>query len=149
MMTQSFGVERLIVYQKGMQFAEYRHQLLDGLPRRVAACDHFHRGAESILVNIAHAHSAESAQARLVYLGHANGSASMVLNIAEGNGRFNGVDRGAFCKIAYKATVQTGTLMDLIANERGVDQRFSEEGHERIRRIMTLLSALARAVDHE
>jgi len=26
---------------------------------------------------------------------------SMVLNIAEGNGRFNGVDRGAFCKIAY------------------------------------------------
>jgi len=39
--------------------------------------------------------------------------------------------------------------MDLIANERGVDQRFSEEGHERIRRIMTLLSALARAVDHE
>ena len=56
-MAQLFGHEKLKVYQKGMRFAAIRSTLLDGLSRRVAACDHFDRGAESILVNIAHASS--------------------------------------------------------------------------------------------
>ena len=52
-MAQLFGHEKLKVYQKGLDFAAIRSELLDGLPRRVAACDHLDRGAESILVNIA------------------------------------------------------------------------------------------------
>jgi hypothetical protein len=56
-MAQLFGHEKLKVYQKGLSFAARRKTLLDGLPRRVAACDHLDRGAESILVNIAHASS--------------------------------------------------------------------------------------------
>ena len=74
-MTQPLGHEKLIVYQKGMRFVVMRSALLDGLPRRVAACDHLDRGAESILVNIAHASSTWSPNERIVYLGHANGSA--------------------------------------------------------------------------
>jgi len=74
-MAQLFGHEKLIVYQKGMRFAVARSALLDGLPRRVAACDHLDRGAESILVNIAHASNLWSPKERIVYLGHANGSA--------------------------------------------------------------------------
>ena len=74
-MAQPFGHEKLIVYQKGMHFATLRGALLDRLARRVAACDHLDRGAESILLNIAHASSAWSANERIVYLGHANGSA--------------------------------------------------------------------------
>ena len=74
-MAQLFGHEKLIVYQKGMRFAVVRNTLLDGLPRRVAACDHLDRGAESILVNIAHASNLWSPKERIVYLGHANGSA--------------------------------------------------------------------------
>jgi four helix bundle protein len=58
-----------------LRFAAVRRALLDGLPRRVAACDHLTRGAESILVNIAHASSTWSATERIVYLGQANGSA--------------------------------------------------------------------------
>ena len=54
-MAELFGHEKLIVYQKGMRFAVVRGALLAGLPKRVAACDHLDRGAESILVNIAHA----------------------------------------------------------------------------------------------
>ena len=53
-MAQLFGHEKLKVYQKGMKFAASRSELLDGLPRRVAACDHLDRGAESVLVNNAH-----------------------------------------------------------------------------------------------
>ncbi len=74
-MAQRFGHEKLIVYQKGMRFAVVRSALLDGLPRRVAACDHLDRGAESILVNIAHASNLWSPKERIVCLGHANGSA--------------------------------------------------------------------------
>jgi len=61
-MAEHFGHERLKVYQKGMQFATMRKTLLDDLPRRVAACDHLDRGAECILLNIAHA-SADSCPA--------------------------------------------------------------------------------------
>ena len=74
-MAQLFGHEKLKVYQKGLGFAAIRSALLDGLSRRVAACDHLDRGAESILVNIAHASSSWCPRERIVYLGHANGSA--------------------------------------------------------------------------
>mgnify|MGYP000902166833 CR=1 FL=1 len=74
-MAELFGHEKLIVYQKGMRFAAFRSTLLAGLPKRVAACDHLDRGAESILVNIAHASNLWAPKERIVYLGHANGSA--------------------------------------------------------------------------
>jgi four helix bundle protein len=74
-MAQLFGHEKLKVYQKGMEFATLRRTLLEGLPRCVAACDHLDRGAESILLNIAHASSSWSPKERIVCLGHANGSA--------------------------------------------------------------------------
>jgi len=53
-MAHLFGHEKLKVYQKGMDFVAIRRALLGRLPRLVAACDHLDRGAESILVNIAH-----------------------------------------------------------------------------------------------
>jgi hypothetical protein len=74
-MAEHFCHERLNVYQKGMQCASMRRTLLDDLPRRVAACDRLDRGAESILLNIAHASSSWSPKERIVYLGNACGSA--------------------------------------------------------------------------
>lgn len=74
-MPQLFGHEKLKVYQKGMAFVQIRSGLLDEVARQVAACDHLDRGAESIVVNIAHASSSWSPKQRIVYLGHANGSA--------------------------------------------------------------------------
>jgi four helix bundle protein len=74
-MTQPFGHEKLIVCQKGMRFVAVGSALLGRLPRRVSACDHLDRAAESILLNIAHSSSTWSPGERVVYLGHANGSA--------------------------------------------------------------------------
>jgi four helix bundle protein len=74
-MAQLFGHEKLKVYQKGMDFVVIRTSLLEIVPRRVAACDHLDRGAESILLNIAHASSSWSPKDRIVHLGHATGSA--------------------------------------------------------------------------
>ncbi|MDA0814727.1 MAG: four helix bundle protein [Verrucomicrobia bacterium] len=249
-MAKPFGHEKLIVYQKGMRFVVVRSALVDTLSRRVAACDHLDRGAESILVNIAHASSTWSPNERIVYLGHANGSSlecaacldvlvakkllsadevypgkcllaevvsmlismrktaanricedhvqyrtkkgrmfdhedldvyqialqlvawvepmlmgfscsadlrskldksttAIVLNIAEGNGRFSGNDQAKFYKIAYKATVQSASLVDLATiNDAGGSLR-SEDGRDLLRRIAAMLAALSKTAVHD
>ena len=249
-MTQAFGHEKLIVYQKGMRFVALRSALLDKLARRVAACDHLDRGAESILVNIAHASNTWSPKERMVYQGNANGSAlectacldvlvakallehdeiypgkgllaeivsmliamrkttadrvcdghaqyrtkrgnlfdhedlevyqtalrliawldpllakfacsadlrtkldksttAITLNIAEGHGRFSGVDQSKFYRIAYRATIQSASLLDL-ADGNGLEGATRvEEGRELLRRVAAMLTALSKAVTHE
>ena len=249
-MAEPFGHEKLIVYQKGLRFAAVRRALICGLTRRVAACDHLERGAESILVNIAHASSTWSANERIVYLGHANGSAlecaacldvlvakslltaedvypgksllvevvsmlitmrktaanrvyeehaayhtkkgnlfdhedldvyqvalqlvawlepmllvfscsadlkakldksttSVVLNIAEGNGRFGGKNQSAFYEIAYKACVQSASLIDLAAADDLAEVNRVEQGRELLHRIAVMLTALAKVATHK
>ena len=248
-MTQLFGHEKLKVYQKGLGFAAIRSTLLDGLPRRVAACDHLDRGAESILVNIAHASSSWSPKDRIVYPGHANGSAlecagcldvfvaksllapgdvssgkdllaeivsiliamwkttgnrvredhaayrtkkgnlfshedldayqaaiqlvawqesmtaqfacsedllskfdkattAIVLNIAEGNGRFTGTDQAKFFGIAYKSTVQSASLVDLATANGSADVSRVDQGRELLRRIAGMLTSLSKVAAH-
>jgi four helix bundle protein len=249
-MTQPFGHEKLTVYQKATHFATWRDALLNGLARRVAACDHLERGAESIVLNIAHASNTWSPKERIVYLGHANGSAlectacldvlvaksltmhdlihpgksllaeivsmliamrktaadrvcedhasyrtrkgnlfahedldvyqvtlkliagtesllakrlcsadlcakidksttSIVLNIAEGNGRFTGADQSSFYETAFKATIQSASLLDLTGGNRPDAAASVEEYRELLRRIAAMLTALSKAVRHD
>ncbi len=244
-MAQPFGHEELIVYQKGVSFAVILADLLAGLPRRVSACDHLDRAAESVLVNIAHASSPWTAKDRIAYLGHANGSAlecavclnvfvaksiltagdvdsgrallaeivsilitmrnttasrvredhatyrtkkgrlfshedldvyqatlelvawlegmhrefscsadllskldnsttAIALNIAEGNGRFTGTDQAKLLGIAYKATVQSASLLDLATVSGSVDVSRVEEGRVLLRRIAAMLTSLSK-----
>lgn len=249
-MTAPFGHEKLMVYQMGMHFAGLRGVLLEPLARRVAACDHLVRGSESILVNIAHASNTWSPNERIVYLGHANGSAlecaacldvlvaksllmpeevhsgkcllseivsilvtmrkiatnrvreervryhtkkgnlfdhedldvyqvalkliawidpaltkfscsadlcskldksttSIVLNIAEGNGRFTGADQSKFYQTAYKATIHSSALLDLAGSNGHEKVAFVTEGRVLLRRVAAMLAALSRAVTLE
>jgi four helix bundle protein len=248
-MAEPFGHEKLSVYRKGMRFAMVRSTLVDALPRRVAACDHLERASESILVNIAHASSTWSPKERIVYLGHANGSAlecaacldvlaakqlmtaedvypgknllaevvrmlssmrtiaasriredpaeyrtkkgnlfghedldvyqaaiqtvawlepmlmefscstdlrtkldksttSIVLNIAEGSGRFTGPDQAKFYGIAYKATIQSAALLDLATINDPGGASPSEDGRELLRRTAAMLTALSKTSTH-
>jgi four helix bundle protein len=229
-----------------MHFAAFRSALLHEPARRVAACDHLDRAAESILVNIAHSSNTWSPKERIVYLGHANGSAlecaacldvlaakallapddiypgkcllseivsilismrrtaakrvcedrpayrtksgnlfdhedldvyqvalkiiswldpvltksscssdlcakldkvttSIVLNIAEGNGRFTGADQSKFYETAYKATVQSAALLDLACGNRLDEIACVEDGRELLRRVAAMLTALSKA----
>lgn len=249
-MAEPFWHEKLVVYRKGIRFAEVRDGLLEGIPRRVVACDHLNRGAESILVNIAHASSTWSPNERIVYLGHANGSAlecaacldvfvaknllkdedvypgksllaeivsilitmrkiaqsrtredravyrtktgrlfdhedldvyqvalqvvawlesvqsrfscsadlktkldksttSIVLNIAEGNGRFTGADQAKFYGTAYKSTTQSASLVDLATLNRPADTSPVKEGRELLRRIAAMITALSKVARND
>ncbi len=250
-MAQLFGHEKLKVYQKGLGFAAMCKRLLEGLPRRVAACDHLDRGTESILVNISHGSSSWSPQGRIVYLGNACGSAlecaacldvfvakrllmgeeaypgksllaeivsmlvrmretsakrvrekhapyctkkgnlfshedldvyqaelqlvswlevaspqfacssdliskldksktSIVLNTAEGNGRFTGADQVKFLGIANKATVHSASLVDLATVEgSGATPLWVDEGRNLLRRIAAMLTSLSESVGND
>ena len=249
-MAELFGHEKLIVYQKGMQFAAFRGDLLASLPKRVAACDHLERGAESILVNIAHASNLWSPKDRIAYLGHANGSAlecaacldvfvakglssaeavcsgkhllseivsiliamrkntavrvheehagyrskqgrlfshedlevyqaslklsawveailaefmcsadllakidkattAIPLNIAEGTGRFSGIDQAKFFGIAYKAAIQSSALVDLAALNASVAPSHVDEGRVLLRRIAAMLTSLSKVASDQ
>jgi len=241
-MTHVFGHEKLKVYQKAKAFAVSQRPMLASLHHQVAACDHLQRASESILLNIAHSNSTWSPKERIVYLGHANGSAlecaacldilvvkklleakdisieknilfevvsmliamrkttanrireekatylttgdklfgheyldvyqialqlvswfesmlanfscstdliskidksttSIVLNIAEGNGRFSTTDQMKFYKISYKATIQSAALVDLSSAYGKID---ASEGLELMQRITAMLSALSK-----
>lgn len=119
-MAQLFGHEKLKVYQKGLVFAALRSTLLDGLSRRVAACEHLDRAAESILVNI-----------------------------AEGNGRFTGTDQAMFFGIAYKSTVQSASLVDLATANGPSDVSRVDQGRELLRRIAAMLTSLSKVAAHD
>ena len=74
---------------------------------------------------------------------------SIVLNIAEGNGRFTGADQSKFYETAYKATLRSASLLDLAGSNGGEDIGGTEEGRELLRRVAAMLTALSKAVAHE
>ena len=73
---------------------------------------------------------------------------SIVLNIAEGNGRFTGKDQVSFYATAYRATIQTASLVDLSAANGDADVTQLEAGREQLRRIAAMLTALSKAVSN-
>ena len=123
-MAGDFGYEKLTVYQKGLHFVRFRESLLQNVCGRIAACDHLERASESILINIAHASSSWSPEERIVYLGHANGSAlecAGSLDVLVARRRLDGDDvspaKGELHEvvsmlIAMKATAEKGRIRE-------------------------------------
>ena len=74
---------------------------------------------------------------------------SIVLNTAEGNGRFTGTDQAQFVGIAYKATVQSASLVDLATASGSAAPSQVEEGRELLRRIAAMLRSLAKAAGND
>ena len=73
-------------------------------------------------------------------------STGVVLNIAEGNGRFSDGDHARFLGIAHKAAVQSSALLDLATIRSALAQERAEEGQVMLRRVVAMLIALARKV---
>ena len=71
---------------------------------------------------------------------------SIVLNVAEGNGRFSGADHAKFLGIAYKATAQSAALLDLATANNSAKLSQFEEGLNMLRRIACMLTSLSKVV---
>lgn len=79
-----FHHEKLIVYQRSLEFAAWSQVLIDSLTKKTATRDHLERAGDSI-----------------------------ALNIAEGNGKFSLKDRARFFQIAHGSALESAACLDL------------------------------------
>jgi four helix bundle protein len=79
-----FHHEKLIVYQRSLEFAAWSQILIDSLTKKTATRDHLERAGDSI-----------------------------ALNIAEGNGKFSVKDRARFFQIAHGSALESAACLDL------------------------------------
>ena len=71
-------------------------------------------------------------------------STSVVLNIAEGNGRFTTGDHSRFLDIAHSATVQSAATLDLAVARHVVEADNIKDGRLMLERIGAMLTAMAK-----
>jgi four helix bundle protein len=71
-------------------------------------------------------------------------STSIVLNIAEGNGRFTYADHGRFLGIAHSATVQSAAALELAVARHIVEADSIKAGRHLLERISAMLTVMAK-----
>jgi four helix bundle protein len=74
---------------------------------------------------------------------HATG---IVLNIAEGNGKFSEKDRRRFLQIALSAGLQAATSLDILEARSVISTRQNERGKLQLRELVSMIGALARGL---
>ena len=88
-----FHHEKLIVYQRALEFAAWSQMLIDSLTKKTSTRDHLERAGDSI-----------------------------ALNIAEGNGKFSLKDRARFFQIARGSALESAACLDFFV-ARGCCER--------------------------
>ena len=84
-----FHYEKLIVYQRALEFAAWSQILIDSLTKKTPTRDHLERAGDRI-----------------------------ALNIAEGNGNFSLKDRSRFFQIAHGSVLESAACLDLFVARR-------------------------------
>lgn len=74
---------------------------------------------------------------------------SLVLNIAEGNGRFSEADQARFLDIAYTSAMRVAACLDLLAARRQVKVHQIEDGKQILAKIVPLLLGLRCYLDEQ
>lgn len=108
-----FHHEKLIVYQRALEFAAWSQMLIDSLTKKTATRDHLERAGDSI-----------------------------ALNIAEGNGKFSRRDRARFFQIAHGSALESAACLDLFAARRCCDQDAVGKGKLILEEIVKMLFAM-------
>ena len=70
-----FDHEKLVAYQRSIQFVAWASQLMEGLPSRLAVSDQLDRASTSVPLNIAEGNGKYTAPHRCRYFENARGSA--------------------------------------------------------------------------
>ena len=115
-MNRLFDHEKLEVYQESLAFIAWLEPLLQKLPRSVAVRDQLDRA-----------------------------STSMVLNLAEGNGKFTSPDRCRFFDISRGSALECAAALDVLASPGRCELGVVASGKERLRRIVSMLVGLVKA----
>ena|SRR5579872_4884128 len=115
-MKPQFGHEKLDVYQESLAFITCLSPLLQALPKSLSARDQLDRASTSIL-----------------------------LNLAEGNGRFTKPDRCRFFDIAYGSALEWAAALGILIAQGKFQGPEIEPGKVRLPKIVSMLVGLIRA----
>jgi four helix bundle protein len=113
MPSSAFDHEKLRVYQSALRFAAFADQAIADLPAKVSAKDQLERASTSI-----------------------------VLNIAEGNGKRSHVDRCRYLDIARGSALECAACLDVLVIKKLVPIEKAAEGKELLVAIVSMLIGL-------
>jgi len=115
-----FDHEKLIVYQKAIQFVSWADDLLQEVQRKAAVKDQLDRA-----------------------------STSVVLTIAEGNGKMSPNDRRHFFRISRGFAVESAACLDVFVAKRLVAEERIIEGKKQLFDIVCMLMGLINRLDSQ
>jgi four helix bundle protein len=108
-----FHHEKLIVYQRTLEFAAWSQILIDSLTKKTSTRDHLERAGDSI-----------------------------ALNIAEGNGKFSLKDHARFFQMAHGSALESAACLDLFVARRCCEQEAIAKGKLLLEEIVKMLFAM-------
>jgi four helix bundle protein len=111
-----FDHEKLEVYQEALRFVAWIEPILQSMP-----------GTAPIRLQLDRA------------------SISIVLNIAEGNGKFTGADRCRFFDISRGSALECAAGLDILAIKFGTPDQELLKGKESLRKIVSMVVGLIKA----
>jgi four helix bundle protein len=112
-----FDHEKLVVYQRSIEFVGWASALLDDLPRRLAVHDQLDRA-----------------------------STSVPLNIAEGNGKYTVPDRCRYFEIARGSALECAACLDVLVAKGKCTVDEIDPGKTILLATVSLLSGLIRSI---
>jgi four helix bundle protein len=115
-MNPLFDHEKLEVYQESVAFVSWLEPIMQELPKTIAVRDQLDRASTSI-----------------------------VLNLAEGNGKFTLPDRCRFFDIARGSALECAAALDVLAAKGCCAVEAVNPGKQRLRGIVSMLVGLIRA----
>lgn len=112
-MPAQFNHERLKVYQEALRFAAWAAPLIEELPSKLAAKDQLDRASTSI-----------------------------VLNLAEGNGKRSHPDRCRYFDIARGSGVECAACLDVLVARKKITQQRADEGKTMLIEVVSMTAGL-------
>jgi four helix bundle protein len=111
-----FDHEKLEVYQQSLAFVVWLEPVMQKLPKSIAVRDQLDRASTSI-----------------------------VLNLAEGNGKYTSADRCRFFDISRGSALECAAALDVLSATGRCDMNVVAPGKERLRGIVSMLVGLIKA----
>jgi four helix bundle protein len=115
-MNRVFDHEKLEVYQESLAFVSWLEPIMQKLPKTIAVRDQLDRASTSI-----------------------------VLNLAEGYGKFTSPDRCRFFDIARGSALECAAALDVLAAKGCCEAALANLGKERLRGIVSMFVGLIKA----
>ena len=137
-MNDAFAHERLHVYGKSLDFVAAASVFTAHWDNNQAVTDQLARASDSLVLNLAEAARLLSSPGNQID----ESLSSIVLNIAEGNGRYSELDHHRFLDFASSAAVKSAAYLDLAMQKGVLAPTVCGPAKDLLRRVVAMLSRM-------